>query len=286
MTHSKIVKLAMIGVSCLTLQACGGGSAGGEPPSISITDVKKGLAPDVKKAVEGSGTFEKVKLVASLHGSNGAPKVVSAANDDAPGQFTVNGKTYNLYYTNFDPAEGATDDASSETEYASSFLSAYTKPENERVNGVESILSLKKDSVTSEKLITRYDYIFYGKPTSVADLPKATAQYLGQYNYFGYFDGVLLDAPEEGKFTAIADFGSAQKVTGSFFNPENGSDEIAKLDANIVQNGFVGKIKAVNGDQVQLDTGGIFTGSGASSLIGAGQNDTTGSMFVYSADKQ
>ena len=118
----------------------------------------------------------------------------------------------------------------------------------------------------------RIDVVFVGTPTDVANLPTATASYVGTFEgFFPNEEGP--DGFDEGAFSATADFGAAQSLTGEFVSSNSNQTE-AILNATIEGNGFSGTVSPIdrNGDPFAqgISAGGMFMGANAEALVGAG----------------
>lgn len=141
----------------------------------------------------------------------------------------------------------------------------------------------------------RIDILFSEAPTEVSNLPTSTA------NYVGTFSGIFFDVQdqdslrEDGIFTATADFGADQSVTGGFY-AENADgtqgEHHGELIADISGNTFTGVINnnighPSNTDE-QISAAGFFGGANAERIVGAGAgtfnhgpNDSQDALIVF-----
>ena len=252
------------------------------------TTADGGLASPVVTALAGSsdnklalGAVE-LPLTASLIGSAGAP-TVKIDDKGRAYEITIDGMTYPLRATKADFVQGEP--------FALSMVGVGADGDNNKgaVGFVGS--GPKFGDISSGYDVKRFDLVFMGTPTNVQDLPNSTASYKGTFEVaFLRSDGADYDA---GDFSATADFGSAQKITGTFKSMDNGvMVEQARLDAGISGNSFSGNVIAT-GSEAKFNAGGIFVGPGAASVLGAAQGaakDTDGSdylgLLAFQGDKQ
>jgi C-lobe and N-lobe beta barrels of Tf-binding protein B len=191
----------------------------------------------------------------------------------------VNGKTYDLYNIN--------ELAGKKGDFSFYVLSNHLKSAGETANGVDIIYTMENlDTINRSTVpsLTRIDFMFNGAPTSVADLPKSKAEYVGTYD-MSTFDFIK----SSGKFTATADFGALKTIDGILYKPDNISTNYT-LEGKISENGFDGDFDGLPNINVTSSAAGIFVGPSASSILGAGHiNDKIKNKqywVTFSGDKQ
>lgn len=218
--------------------------------------------------IEEGDAASGIAVATNITGAEGAPVLSDTT-------YTVDGQTYTLV-----PFDGSGDSALATGDlYAVEVLS---------VDGVKAVASgVYGDPNEQGIVVDRTDILFSAAPTQVADLPNSTANYTGTFDAF-FIDIQDDDAQSEtGIFTATADFGTAQTLTGSL-NAENADGSVGEqhaiLTADIEGNSFVGVINNdvddPNNTDEQISAAGYFTGDNASGLVGAAAG-----TFVHSEDE-
>lgn len=118
----------------------------------------------------------------------------------------------------------------------------------------------------SNERISQVGAILDGDLTPTANLP-AIANYRGTWNAAAAAPGAV-GFGEVGNFTATADFGPRQKVTGNFRDTRG--QNVAALDAKINGNEFSGEFSDPSGAGETIDINGGFFGPNAEEIAGAG----------------
>lgn len=301
MQDPKFIHALLVAASVLLLPACsttspmttgsttpgnGGGTTppdgGGTATPTETMSTPSGLSNDVSKTLgdgkalsfTAEGKEINIPVHVSLAGGEGAPRFV-ADEDGAVNNVVIDGVTYKLTH----------ESESESIEQGSAFALVMAGVGNDD-HGAAFIGTGPAYGDTSDGAdVKRMDILLAGTPTDPAKLPTAKADYVGEFSgaFLRTDDGGDVD---QGTFTATADFGAAQSLTGSFVSDESGLEE-ATLAASISGNGFSGTVTP-RGESGDFSAAGIFTGDGASGLVGAAQRGTatTFDVLVFEGTKQ
>lgn len=244
-------------------------------PAPGTTSTPTQLDTDVVEALTfaDSDTSVGAPIATTIEGADGAPTLEGTT-------YTLDGEAYTLIEPN-----------SSSLNTGDLFAVELVS-----VDGVRAIGTGEYNVLNDQGSdVDRIDILFSAAPTEVADLPTSTASYVGTYS------GVFYDLQDQdtgtdtGIFTATADFGAAQSLTGSFYSADvdaNPGEPEGILSADIDGNSFVGVINSDTSDpdntDQQISAAGYFTGDNASGLVGAaagtfvhGPNDSQDALIVF-----
>ena len=293
MQDSKFIHALIVCAGVLALPACSTTSpvttgstdpaAGdGDPKPTETVSTPTGLSTSVADKLGDGTTLSfaadgkeiKIPVHASRLGGEGAPSLVVDGQDE---NLVIDGVSYKLTH------ESESDSIVQGSAFA--LVMAGVGNDNQ---GAAFIGTGPAYGDTSEGAdVKRFDILLRGTPTDPAKLPTTKADYVGEYAAtFLRLDGGGVD---QGTFNATADFGAAQSVTGSFVSDATGN-EVGTLSAAISGNGFTGTGTMTEDPDGLGDfaAAGMFTGDGATGIVGAGQRGTasTYDVVVFEGTKQ